>query len=126
MLVMGLGYDGHFCGNLPGKTAWEDQTVKTPFLDEELQKIADLEFGGDVSLVPSYAVTMGPRSVMNVKELIMIVNGKHKADILKQTVEGKVDSNIPSTILKLHPNLTIITDEDAASCLSEETLEKYR
>ena len=48
----------------------------------------------------------------------MIVNGKEKAEILKKVLDSPVTDELPSTILKLHPNFTIIADEDAASLLN--------
>lgn len=126
LLVLGLGYDGHFCGNSPRKTKWNNMTVKLPIFKEHFQLIADSEFSGELEAVPDYFVTMGPRSVMMAKELVMIVNGKHKADIAKTVIEGGIDEMIPATILKLHPQLTIIMDKDAASKLDTKTLEMYK
>ena len=62
--------------------------------------------------------TMGPKSLMRVRRLVMIVNGKEKAEILKKVLDSPVTDELPSTILKLHPNFTIIADEDAASLLN--------
>lgn len=122
LLVLGLGYDGHFCGNSPRKTKWNNMTVKLPIFKEHFQLIADSEFAGELEAVPDYFV----RSVMMAKELVMIVNGKHKADIAKTVIEGGIDEMIPATILKLHPQLTIIMDKDAASKLDTKTLEMYK
>ena len=47
----------------------------------------------------------------------MIVNGKEKAEILKQMLDSPITDELPATILKLHPNFTVICDQDAASLL---------
>ena len=47
----------------------------------------------------------------------MIVNGKHKAEILKQVLDSPITDELPATVLKLHPNFTVICDKDAASLL---------
>ena len=65
---------------------------------------------------------MGPASLMKVKHLVLIVNGKHKAEIFKKFLKEPISEELPATILRLHPNFTVIADEDAASLLSEEDL----
>lgn len=68
-------------------------------------------------------LTMGPKSLMRVKHLVMIVTGKEKAEILKQVLDSPITDELPATILKLHPNFTVICDQDAASLLN---LEDYK
>lgn len=119
LILMGLGGDGHFCGNMPGYTKFGNGTVEIPITPDVKQGLADAEWGGDVSLIPDKFVTMGPRSVMAAKNLLLIVNGKGKAKILKEVLEGPVTEDIPSSILTLHPNLTVIVDKDAASELTK-------
>ncbi len=63
-------------------------------------------------------LTMGPKSLMKVKHLVMIVNGKEKAGILKQVLDSPITDELPSTVLKLHPNMTLICDKDATSELN--------
>ena len=65
---------------------------------------------------------MGAKSLMKVKHLVMIVNGKHKAQILKDMLEKPISNELPATVLKLHPNFTIIADKDAASLLDMDKL----
>ena len=55
---------------------------------------------------------------MKVKHLILIVNGKNKAKILKEVLTEPMTENKPASILQLHPNLTVILDEEAASQLN--------
>lgn len=125
LMVLGLGYDGHFCGNVPQATQWKNETVRTIIPEEHRQSFADLELGGNVAIVPPYTVTMGPKSVMAVRALVLIVSGKHKAAILKEMLEGDIREDLPASILTLHPNLTIIADEEALTYLSDDSLKKY-
>ncbi|VFT76327.1 putative glucosamine-6-phosphate deaminase [Klebsiella aerogenes] len=67
-MVLGLGADGHFCGNLPNTTRFHDQTVEVPIHGEMIGIVANGEMGGDFSVVPDSYVTMGPRSVMAAKK----------------------------------------------------------
>ena len=53
---------------------------------------------------------------------VLIVNGKHKADIFKTFLNEPISEELPETILRLHPNFIVIADEDAVNLLSEENL----
>ena len=117
--LRGLGADGHFCGNLPNTTRFHDQTVEVPIHGEMIALIANSEMGGDISAVPDSYVTMGPRSVMAAKNLLLIVSGAAKAHALKQVVEGPVSVQVPASVLKLHPSLVIIADKAAAAELQQ-------
>lgn len=62
-------------------------------------------------------VTYGPEIVMQARRIVMIVSGKEKAETLKQAVQGEITVRVPSSIVKMHPDFTIIADEDALSLL---------
>ncbi|MGX6969623.1 glucosamine-6-phosphate deaminase [Vagococcus bubulae] len=110
-MLIGLGGDGHFCGNMPTTTQFENETYKIkvsgeePWFDSAMME-KGLEF-----------VTMGAKSVFKVKHLILIVNGKNKAEMVKKVLQGPVDLAYPASILQLHPNFTVILDEEAAHYL---------
>lgn len=114
-MLIGIGADGHFCGNMPGSTKFENFTYQVTVSPEYPWYTSLVNDLGEKA--PASFVTMGPASIMRVKHLILIANGKHKAAIIKKALEGPVDPAIPSSILKLHPNLTVILDRDAASLL---------
>ena len=67
---------------------------------------------------------MGPKSLMRVKHLVMIVTGKEKAEIFKKFLETPISDELPSTVLKLHPNFTVICDQEAASLINEEDYQR--
>ncbi|MCU6667518.1 glucosamine-6-phosphate deaminase [Enterobacteriaceae bacterium H4N4] len=119
LVVMGLGADGHFCGNLPNTTHFHDMTVAVPIAGEMVDLVAHGELGGDFSLVPDCYVTMGPKSIMAAKNLLLIVNGEGKAKALKGVLEGPVTEQLPASVLQLHPSLTIIADNAAVSALTQ-------
>lgn len=112
VMIIGLGHDGHFCGNCPRCTPFDSYTYKLDFKEKQ-------------AVNPTYAdrprqpftLTMGPKSLMRVKHLVMIVNGKEKAEIFKKFIEEDINHDIPATILKLHPNFTVLCDKEAASLL---------
>lgn len=116
MILLGVGADGHYCGNLPGTTSFGDGTVRVE-CDEVIKGRLVDEFDGNTAHIPDYYITMGPRSIMAARQLVMIATGTKKAGIVKTLVEGRVDEKIPATLLTLHPNMTLILDAEAASQL---------
>lgn len=119
VMVIGLGYDGHFCGNCPRCTILDSYTYCLEF--REKQKVnPDYK---DRPYQP-YSITMGPKSLMKVKHLVMIVNGEEKAEILKRFLDEEISNENPSTILKLHPNFTVICDKEAAKYINEKDYER--
>ncbi|STV97229.1 putative 6-phosphogluconolactonase [Klebsiella michiganensis] len=116
---MGLGADGHFCGNLPNTTRFHDATVEVPIVGDMVDLVAHGEMDGDFSAVPDSYVTMGPKSVMAAKNLLLIVSGAAKAQALRQVIEGEVSERVPASVLKLHPSLVIVADKAAAAELSQ-------
>ncbi|NLC96393.1 MAG: hypothetical protein GX675_02355 [Erysipelotrichaceae bacterium] len=113
VMVIGLGYDGHFCGNCPRCTPLDSYTY---CLDWQVKKDANPDYG-DRPTQP-YSLTMGPKSLMRVKHLVMIVNGEEKAEIFKRMLDEPISDENPATILKLHPNFTIIADKAAAKYIN--------
>lgn len=118
VMVIGLGYDGHFCGNCPRCTPFDSYTYQIDFKEKQAVN-PDYK---DRPYQP-FTLTMGPKSLMCVKHLVMIVNGKEKAEIFKRFLDEPINQDVPATILKLHPNFTVICDQDAASLLN---LEDYK
>ena len=108
-MLIGLGEDGHFCGNMPGTTSFSNETYRITVTGEESWFVPEM-----MEIGMSF-VTMGPISIMKVKHLILIVNGSKKAQIVKKVLTGPITEAIPASILQLHPNLTVILDKEAAS-----------
>jgi len=117
-IFMGIGADGHFCGNMPGFTKFSNKTVEIE-IPEDMKEALKGEVGGDIEEVPDSFVTMGPKSVMNSKETIMFATGKTKAAIIKKAFFGPVCEEVPSSIFQLHPNFTLVLDEEAASEIND-------
>lgn len=113
-IFMGLGADGHFCGNMPGMTKFDSKTVRIDLSGDIKKMLAAPGTEG-----PDYFVTMGPASVMAVRKLVMFVNGTKKAEAVKNCFFSEVSEKWPSSILQLHPNFTLILDEEAASLVKD-------
>lgn len=115
VILLGIGADGHYCGNLPGTTTFGDAT-RSVNCDEKMKTRISRHFS-EPDDMPDFYVTMGPRSIMNAKNLILFASGKEKAGIMKTLWDKKVDPAIPATLLTLHPSITFILDQEAASQL---------
>lgn len=113
VMVIGLGFDGHFCSNAPRYTPLDSYT----YLIDRKERAKVVTGYNSHPEIP-YSITMGAKSLMKVKHLVMIVNGVHKAKILKSMLDEPISNELPSTVLKLHPNFTVICDKDAASLLN--------
>lgn len=116
MVILGVGADGHFCGNLPQTTKFGDLTTRVEN-DQRLKARILPEFNNVEEDVPEYYITMGPRSIMRARHIIMIASGVKKAGIIKTLLGQVVDQDVPASILTLHPHFTLIVDEEAASLL---------
>ncbi|MBL1228324.1 glucosamine-6-phosphate deaminase [Enterococcus sp. BWB1-3] len=110
-MLIGLGKDGHFCGNMPGTTTFNTLTHKVTVTGEESWFVPEMMEKG------LEFVTMGPVSVMRVKHLVLIVNGAEKAEMVSRVLTGPIGEDRPASILQLHPNLTVILDKEAAGAL---------
>ena len=118
LVLLGIGDDGHFCGNLPGTTSFGDLTTRVdihsvPGLPERILR----SVGGDIARRPDFYVTMGPRSIMAVRKLLVIASGTAKAQMVKRLVDGPVGEDRPATLLTVHPDITLVVDAEAASAL---------
>ncbi len=112
--VLGIGSNGHIAFNEPGTpfgsvTHIVDLTENTIKDNSRLFKSIDE--------VPRQAFTMGLKNIMNAKKIIILANGEHKAKAVYGMVKGEVTPDVPASILQLHPDCTVIIDEDAAKLL---------
>lgn len=112
MQILGIGLNGHIGFNEPG-TSFESRTHVID-LDESTRQ-ANSRFFSSIDEVPKQAITMGIATIMESKEILLLVSGEAKADILAKVINGDVTEEIPATILQQHPNVTIIADEAALS-----------
>ena len=112
--LLGIGHDGHIGFNEPDDhfPAKTHEVALTPMTRE-----ANKRFFDSIGDVPTAAFTMGIGTVMAAKEIIMIVTGADKAEIVSKAFNGPVDPAVPASILQFHPNVTLICDEAAASRL---------
>jgi glucosamine-6-phosphate deaminase len=115
--ILGIGGNGHIAFNEPGSSLGSRTRIKT--LDEKTRK-DNSRFFTSMDEVPKYAITMGIGTIMDARQLILLANGKNKAQAIKNTIEGPITAMVPATIVQLHEYATIVVDKDAASLLEHD------
>ena len=113
--LLGLGPNGHIGFNEPGE-AFELETHCVDLTQETIEANKRF-FDGNVDLVPKQAYTMGIKTIMQARKVLMVVNGTSKAEIVKKAFFGPVTPEVPASILQMHPDFTLVGDEDALSLL---------
>lgn len=114
--VLGIGGNGHIGFNEPN-TPFGSQTHVVDLTERTIKDNA--RFFASIDEVPTQAISMGIRNVMNAKKILLIASGENKADAIKATVEGPVTEAVPASVLQLHPDCYIVVDKAAASKLSK-------
>lgn len=112
--LLGLGLDGHIGFNEPAPVF--PKTTQCVELDPSTIE-ANKRFFASADDVPRTAYTMGVGTIMRAKKVLLIVNGKAKAEILAKVINGPVDPMVPASILQFHNDVTIVADEEALSAL---------
>ena len=84
-------------------------------LKEETIEANKRFFDGNADLVPKQAYTMGIKTIMQARKVLMVANGKGKADIVKKAFFGPVTPEVPASILQMHPDFILVGDEEALS-----------
>jgi len=114
--LLGIGRTGHIGFNEPGSHV--NSRTRLITLDHITKTDAASSFLG-LENVPTRAITMGIRTVMEAKRIVLMAWGEHKAEIIKKTIEGEISSQVPATYLQDHKNVTFVIDKDAASLLTQ-------
>ena len=115
--LLGIGSDGHIGFSEPGTPF--DQGTHVAVLAEST-RVDNSRFFKDLNEeVPTRACTMGPKTIMSAKKVMLLANGVNKAKAIKDMLEGPVDPNCPASILQKHDDVVVIIDEAAASLLSK-------
>lgn len=117
--VLGIGTNGHIGFNEPDvKFEAITHLVK---LDEETIE-ANSRFFNSIEEVPKSAISMGIKTIMHAKKIVLLASGIEKAKVIERMMNGDITPDLPASILQLHPDVTLILDKDAASELIEEDI----
>lgn len=112
--LLGLGGNGHIGFNEPG----------TPFgLGTHVVELTartrqdNARFFASLDEVPTHAATMGVKTVMHARAILLLAFGSAKAEAVRAALTGPVTEEVPASVLQLHPDVTVICDEEAAKLL---------
>jgi glucosamine-6-phosphate deaminase len=108
--LLGIGSNGHIGFNEPG-TSFQSKTHVVDLTQSTRE--ANARYFTSIEEVPTQAITMGIQSIFKSKEILLLASGKAKQDAMVKLLNGDVTESFPASILKQHPNATIIADEEA-------------
>ena len=114
--MLGLGYNGHIGINQPG-TPFGSETWVSP-----MDPVFEARVRRETGVGPEHelgGLTLGIRTIMHARRIILIAKGSHKADMVRQMLLGPVTEDIPASVLQLHPNCTFLLDADAAQYVTD-------
>lgn len=110
--ILGIGRNGHIGFNEPD-TDLEAKTHLTELSSDTIE--ANSRFFENVNLVPTHALTMGISTIFKSKKIILLANGRSKLNAIRELFSEHITTKSPATMLKLHPDVTIICDYEAYS-----------
>ena len=110
---LGIGRNGHIAFNEPTDFFTND-AFKVRLTDSTIE--ANSIYFDDIPM-PRYAMTMGVGSIMRAKKIVLVATGKSKAEAVRAMIRGGIDPQCPASILKAHPDCTVLLDADAAALL---------
>lgn len=116
--LLGIGGNGHIGFNEPG-SAFEKETHVVTLTEETRQSNA--RFFSSIEEVPTHALTMGIKSIMAARKVLLLAVGESKAQALYDSFFGPVTPGVPASILQLHNDCIVIADEAALSLIRGKT-----
>lgn len=108
--VLGIGQNGHIAFNEPAETL-EPYTHVTGLTESTIK--ANSRFFNSEAEVPTKALTMGMASIMGAKKIVLLANGASKSKVVAELINGGITTSVPATLLKTHPDVVVICDEEA-------------
>ncbi len=114
--LLGIGRNGHIGFNEPD-VKFEARTHLVE-LDEDTIK-ANSRFFSSEEEVPKTAISMGIKTIMHSRRIVLLASGEEKAEIIYSMVKGKITPELPASVLQLHPDVVVILDEKAGAIISK-------
>lgn len=108
--LLGIGLNGHIGFNEPAQKLCAGTHV-TDLTQSTIE--ANSRFFADITDVPTKALTMGMGSILKAKKIVMLISGKNKHEVLTKLLTDEITTDVPATLLKVHPDVVIICDKDA-------------
>ncbi|TAL80958.1 MAG: glucosamine-6-phosphate deaminase, partial [Bacteroidetes bacterium] len=123
LFLGGIGPDGHIAFNEPGSSLTSRTRIKTLSYDTILAN--SRFFSGDIKKVPTQALTVGVGTVMDAKEVLIVITGYNKARALREAVEGGISHMWTVSMLQMHQKAIFVCDESATMELQVETVKYF-
>lgn len=112
--ILGIGVNGHIGFNEPD-SKFEPKTHLVKLKQKTIESNSRLF--NSIDEVPTKAVSMGMKTIMQSKKIVLLASGKVKAEAILKAVKGDISPEVPASILQLHKDVTVIIDKEAASLL---------
>ena len=110
--LLGLGHNGHIGFNEPG-TTFEAETHCVDLTESTIK--ANQRFFASMDEVPKQAYTMGIKTIMQAKKILIVISGEDKAEIVKEAYFGPITPKVQASVLQLHNDVIVVADEAALS-----------
>ena len=120
--LLGIGTDGHIGFNEPGSSFASTTRLKT--LTEQTRE-DNARFFDSLDEVPRHCITQGLGTILRARHLVLLAFGESKADAVAAALEGPVSAILPASAVQLHPHVTVVLDEAAASKLALRDYYRY-
>lgn len=124
LFMGGIGEDGHIAFNEPFSSLVSRTRCKT--LTQDTILVNSRFFGGDISQVPTTALTVGVGTLLDARELMILATGPKKARAVRHGVEGPVDHQWTITALQTHPKGILVADDEAVGELRVNTYRYFK
>jgi glucosamine-6-phosphate deaminase len=113
--ILGIGRTGHIGFNEPGSSLASLTRVKTL---TEKTRADNARYFDSIDDVPTHCLTQGLGTIVRARHLVLLAFGSAKAPAVAAAIEGPVSASVPGSVIQLHPHVTVVLDEEAASALS--------
>lgn len=113
--ILGIGRTGHIGFNEPGSSLASLTRVKTL---TEKTRADNARYFDSIDDVPTHCITQGLGTILRARHLVLLAFGSGKAPAVAAAIEGPVSASVPGSVIQLHPHVTVVLDEEAASALS--------
>ncbi|MGB3160545.1 glucosamine-6-phosphate deaminase [Carnobacterium sp.] len=112
--ILGIGTNGHIGFNEPG-TPFDSTTTKVSLTESTIE--SNKRNFATAEEVPRFAYSMGIKSILSAKKIILLAFGEEKAEAIKNTLNGPMTTDVPASALQQHPDVIVIVDEAAAKLI---------
>ena len=115
LVVLGIGKNGHIGFNEPG-TRFDTGTRRV-----ELRKKTIQQNFSNPEEAPGEALTVGIKTITRARKILLLASGMQKRKAIDKCIDGRISESCPASVLQLHPNTTVLLDDEAAANLNIES-----